>query len=378
MLADRLRKAWDNRRKSMAVDAVMRFSEEGLVLGAGTILSAASHAGRDVSINPDEPRLVALLSAAHQRRPATNSLLHLRKAAERWNDGEDALAAMHLALSRLDRLKQPEADAHRLFLADGLLNNGVEADTITAAIEANAADIAGLDKYSPDQPRVPAGSGQTSGEWTATGAGAPSAQRSPGSPAAAHPARPAPGADDASGSRVGGRGSETAHLQTAVFAGDAVNLLPASTSTLHNLSFTTFDGGPNDPAGWTGAFKLDKPTAVGGVVIQRIDTATRQTSEPPRRSTYWEALAYIPPGATSSGVWVDDSWTAPPDGTHGSETTTATAIFYEGLTMATLPSVFESQDRREFGSAFATSDDPTPVLPRPSSTTLVRTGTLRY
>lgn len=36
MLADRLRKAWDDRRKSTTMDAVMRFSEGGLVLGAGT------------------------------------------------------------------------------------------------------------------------------------------------------------------------------------------------------------------------------------------------------------------------------------------------------------------------------------------------------
>ena len=91
------------------------------MLGAGTILAASGKSGRDVSIGSRERRLGALLSAAHQRRPTAGALVHLRKAAERWNQGQDALAAMHLALSRLDRLEHPEADAHRLFLADGLL-----------------------------------------------------------------------------------------------------------------------------------------------------------------------------------------------------------------------------------------------------------------
>jgi hypothetical protein len=66
---------------------------------------------------------------------------------------------MHLALSGLDRLERPVVDARRLFFADRLLSGGFPADVIVRAL----GDIA---KYSPDQPRVPAGSGRTSGQWT--------------------------------------------------------------------------------------------------------------------------------------------------------------------------------------------------------------------
>ena len=133
MLAERLEKAWRARRGSTPVDAAMRFSHEGLVLGAGTLLAKSGGRGRALSVDPSAPRLRALLAAAHGRKPAAGALAHLRKAAERWSEGQDALATMHLALSQVDRLEQPEADAHRLFLADGLLNAGFEANAILTA-----------------------------------------------------------------------------------------------------------------------------------------------------------------------------------------------------------------------------------------------------
>ena len=169
MLAERLDKAWRERRRSIGVDPLMRFSDEGLVLGAGTVLAATGRSGREISIDPREPRLQALLAAAHLRRPTAGAIAHLRKAAERWSEGQDALAAMHLALSKLDRLEQPEADAHRLFLTDGLLKGGIGAGAIIGAIEAGGPAFERLHKYDPNQPRVPAGSGRQSGEWTSGG-----------------------------------------------------------------------------------------------------------------------------------------------------------------------------------------------------------------
>jgi hypothetical protein len=379
MLAERLDKAWDARRGSGAIDPVMRFSDEGLVLGAGTVLAKSAASGRDIQVDPSEPRLQALLAAAHGRRPAVGSLAHLRKAAVRWNEGQDAMAAMHLALSRLGRLRRPEADAHRLFLAEGLLKCGVEADAIIAAIETNASDIERLQKFNPDQPRVAAGSGRTSGEWTTTGGGAPSAQGTTDTDVAVRATQNSAAAGGAPGSGAGDHNSNTARLQPAAFDGGAVSAFPVSTPPMHRLTFTTFDGAPNDPAGWSGSFKLDHPTALGGVVIQRIDTVIQQSDgtipKPP--PPYWEVLAYIPPGATSSGLLVDDSWTAPVDGTHGSETTTATAVFYEGPTMSTLPSLF-GEGVGEAGGAVATDQDPTSLLPKPSSPPLVRRATLKY
>jgi hypothetical protein len=154
-----------------ASDLSLRFSGAGLVLGAGTVLAQANASARDVAVDVTEPRLVALLAAAHLRSPEPLGLAHLRRAADRWRAGEDALAAMHLALSRLGQLEG--ADAHRLRLADGLLKVGFDPDTIVKALDLDKALDGQVSKYSPDQPRVPAGSGRSSGEWT-SGAGSPS------------------------------------------------------------------------------------------------------------------------------------------------------------------------------------------------------------
>lgn len=167
MLADQLSRLWDERRRSAPIDAAMRFTDKGLVLGAGTVLAPAEASGRDLAIGPLAPRLTALLSAAHLRKPTPLALAHLRKAADCRRGGQDALAAMHLVLSQVDRLRQPEADAHRLFLADGLLENGAEPDVIIGALESGEVAFDQLrKKYNPEEPRVPAGNGIISGQWT--------------------------------------------------------------------------------------------------------------------------------------------------------------------------------------------------------------------
>ena len=159
----------ETRRRSTAIDPLMRFTDEGLVFGAGTVLAKSEPSSRQVSIDLSEPRLQVLLTAAHLRAPTGAALAHLGKAAKCWSEGHDAFAALHLALSRLDRLERAESDAHRVFLADGLLKHGIEADAIIAAIEAGPPSLEKLQKYDPDQPRVPPGSGRQSGEWTSGG-----------------------------------------------------------------------------------------------------------------------------------------------------------------------------------------------------------------
>jgi hypothetical protein len=126
------------------------------------VLCNARASVRDVSVDISELRLVTLLAAAHLRRATAPELTHLSKAAQRWQEGDDALASMHLALSGLNRLKRPVADARRMFFADRLLNGGFHSETIIRALDLHD-DVA---KYSPDQPRVPAGNGRSSGEWT--------------------------------------------------------------------------------------------------------------------------------------------------------------------------------------------------------------------
>ena len=184
MLAERMDEAWRARRDSIEVDSVIRLTDEGLVLGAGTLLMTSSEARSGRSIEAAEARLCTLLAAAHLRQPTAQAINHVVKAAQRWSEGHEGLATMHLALSGLARLERPEADAHRLFLADALLKAGVNASAITDAVDPAYSP---LRRYSPDQPRVPAGSGRTSGEWT-TGEGGQSNSATPQlSPNAAPP-----------------------------------------------------------------------------------------------------------------------------------------------------------------------------------------------
>src|SRR5579863_10035796 len=107
MLANRLHKAWRARRASTVVGSIMRFSHEGLVVGAETVLAPAVGSSRDVFVDPSDLRLQALLTAAHLGRPSATALSHLRRAADCHRAGDDAFAAMHLALSGLDRLAEP-------------------------------------------------------------------------------------------------------------------------------------------------------------------------------------------------------------------------------------------------------------------------------
>lgn len=76
------------------------------------------------------------------------------------------MALTHLALAGVGRLDDPREDARRLFIADGLMKGGVAPATILEALGAGSSSE-GLDRaYNPDQPRVPAGNGRPSGQWT--------------------------------------------------------------------------------------------------------------------------------------------------------------------------------------------------------------------
>jgi hypothetical protein len=172
VLADQLSKAWRAHSASVPIDRAMRFASHGLVLGADTVLAPA---GRDREAAFDEARVAALLAAAHLRMPLPGGMAHLRSAMRKWGVCDDTLASMHLSLSGLDRLSRV-SDAQRLFLADRLLDLGLDEGALLKAL--GFAEVGGspLGKYSPDQPRVPAGNGRASGEWTI---GWPRGQRRP-------------------------------------------------------------------------------------------------------------------------------------------------------------------------------------------------------
>ena len=145
---------------------VLTLAPEGLVLGAGTILVRADGPRRLQSLEGQEARVLALLSAAYGRAVAPSVLGNIKRAAKAWGDGDDCLAYIHLAHARLPALQDPYDAARRLFIVDGFMKAGTRpACCLRGHLRATYIDA--VEKFfNPDQPRVPAGSGRTSGEWT--------------------------------------------------------------------------------------------------------------------------------------------------------------------------------------------------------------------
>jgi hypothetical protein len=146
----------------------MSLEKDALLLGAGTKLASRQHDG-SLAIDGHESRLLTLLSVAYGR-PLNPSVLGLiRKASKHAARGDECLAAMHIALA-LPALRDPSGSARRLFLADGLMAEGVEPHDIWRAVEFDPTPLDELTKrYNPDELRVPAGSGRPSGRWTSGG-----------------------------------------------------------------------------------------------------------------------------------------------------------------------------------------------------------------
>jgi hypothetical protein len=126
---------------------------------------AQDERGRPRLTLADEPRALALLATAYERPVETYVLAKMRRAAELWNDGEKALAHIHLAYARLPRCE--EEQALRLFVADELIEAGVAPETL---MKAQGFDLAPLDllkaNFNQAQPRWAAGSRRDSGRWS--------------------------------------------------------------------------------------------------------------------------------------------------------------------------------------------------------------------
>ncbi len=106
------------------------------------------------------------MTAAHMRALEASSLKHVLLALKAKYDGDDPLAQMHVALSRLGTLARPSEDARRLFFIDEIIEGGVEPAVIMKGLGLDPADSGLLvEKYSPDQPRVAAGN-PDGGRWT--------------------------------------------------------------------------------------------------------------------------------------------------------------------------------------------------------------------
>jgi hypothetical protein len=144
----------------------MEIAGEGLMLGAGTVClpgwrktNVAARASR--STTSRAPR-------RYSRRLTAGGcglLAKLRRAAELWNDGEKALAHIHLAHADLPPCGPDRA--LRLFVADELIEAGVTPETLMKSQGFDLAPLALLKaNFNPAQPRWAKGSGRDSGRWS--------------------------------------------------------------------------------------------------------------------------------------------------------------------------------------------------------------------
>lgn len=165
MLIARVQGIWREREAAEPVEVSMGFKASGLVLGAGTVLAPVDEDG-SIVVDGHETRLLTLLSVAYRQPIGEVVLGHIRRAALRWSEGDVARADLHLALTRLQQLEEPLAASRRLIAAEELLGEGLAPDSLLKALGIDGAAIETILKYRADQPRVPEGSGRTSGQWT--------------------------------------------------------------------------------------------------------------------------------------------------------------------------------------------------------------------
>jgi len=172
------------------ISTLLRIAPEGLVLGAGTVLLPADGPRQLRTTKGCEARVLALLSAAYDRAVGPAVLGNIDRAAKAWNAGDDCLAYIHLAHTRLGELEYPHDAAQRLVIVDAFLKAGGSPRTVFQGLKLAASYIDALEKeYNPAELRVPPGSGKPSGEWTRGGAAA-----KPPAPVIAPPRVGAPGA----------------------------------------------------------------------------------------------------------------------------------------------------------------------------------------
>jgi hypothetical protein len=169
VLVERLHKEWSARERAFPIDAAPGFTPDGLMMGAGTLLMPAHAEGGPHMLEGHEARMLALLAAAYGRAMEPSVLGGVSRAMKKWREGEVCLAHIHLALVGLHSLADRREAARRLFMVDGLMKAGVSPGDILRGLDLDPTAIDALKLYDPAQPRVPSGSGVTSGQWTKEG-----------------------------------------------------------------------------------------------------------------------------------------------------------------------------------------------------------------
>lgn len=167
VLHKKLREDRPMRQRTEPLNPALTFSLEGLVLGAGTVLLEMDGRRRPQRLQGQELRLLALLSAFHGKPTAPSALQNIGRAAKAWSEGDDCLAYVHLAQAGLSPPQDFRLAAHRLEMAQSAVKHGASPRAVFKALHFDARYIDAVEKaYNPAEPRVPAGSGRTSGEWT--------------------------------------------------------------------------------------------------------------------------------------------------------------------------------------------------------------------
>ena len=133
---DALKGRFEKRARSRPIAYAAEIGDDGLVLGAGTILARMTRdslGSRSLDLEEDEDRLPALLAAAHGRPMSPDLPRHLGEASAHWRRGEKALANIRLAFARIPRLDD-RSEAYRLFLAEELLDAGMSPAALMKAL----------------------------------------------------------------------------------------------------------------------------------------------------------------------------------------------------------------------------------------------------
>jgi Restriction endonuclease fold toxin 5 len=170
---DALKGRFEKRARSRPIAYAAEIGDDGLVLGAGTVLARMtrdSFGAPALDVEEDDYRLFALLAAALGRPMSPDLPRHLGEAFAHWRRGDKALANIRLAFAAIPRLDD-RSDAYRLFLAEEMLDAGMSPAALMKGLgfDPPRRDLA---KYDPNQPRVPAGSGRNSGRWGSGGGAA--------------------------------------------------------------------------------------------------------------------------------------------------------------------------------------------------------------
>jgi len=167
VLHEQLRNAWHARKCFVPISPVLNLTPEGLMLGAATVLVPADGPRRLQSPRGGEARVLELLSAAYGKAIAPSVLGNIERAAKAWREGDDCLAYIHLTHTGLRDLQDPYEAARRLFIVDGFMKAGTSPRAVFDALGLGATYADAVEKvYNPAEPRVPAGSGSKSGQWT--------------------------------------------------------------------------------------------------------------------------------------------------------------------------------------------------------------------